>query len=274
MQWSDWSSDVCSSDLYKFTERYRLIGRFKAVLDTSSIHATNWAHWICESLAVLVWLPPEITQACTVLWIGSRRRPGSFIPESLHFFGFDNTIRVASREYIFTEQLWNLVPFIHNSPYPAIIRRFREELTKRVWLTPIVPSKFILMQRDRRSVRYILNMNEIQKAFVTALPSCDWKVMTYYRSIIVAAKQFYEVKLLFGFHGGGCGSLVFMQKDTIFLEIQSDSCFSYMWELTQICGQYHVMARMDVGHGVRDVVVSMDMIHGMIAFVKRRLTAG
>jgi hypothetical protein len=96
--------------------------------------------------------------------------------------------------------------------------------------------------------------------------------MTYFTSIIAAAQYFYEVKLLFGFHGGGCGSLVFMQRDTYFLEIQTDGCFSYMWELTQICRQYHVIGQMSFGHwAMYDVNISMDIIYGMIGFLQKHL---
>jgi hypothetical protein len=85
-----------------------------------------------------VWLPPEITQSCTILWVDSLARPGRFIPESLHFFGFDNTVCLIDRDYLFTEQLWNLVPYANNRPYPAIIRRFREVLKERLWLRPTI----------------------------------------------------------------------------------------------------------------------------------------
>jgi hypothetical protein len=261
----------CDARTYKFRERYRPLGRFKTVLDTSTVRATNWAHWICESLAVLVWLPPEITHSCTILWVSVSYRPGAFIPESLNFFGFHDLICLNEREYIFAEELWTLVPFTHNRPYPAIIRRFRAVLAERIWTAPMIPWKFMLLQRDRNTPRYILNMKEIENAFRTAFPLYSWQVMTYFRSVIVAAKQFYEVRLLFGVHGAGFGSLVFMQNDTFCLEIQTRNCFPYMWELTQICMQYHIMAMMDVDHHDADFIIRMDLIYAMIDFLKLRL---
>jgi hypothetical protein len=48
-----------------------------------------------------------------------------------------------------------------------------------------------------------------------------------------SAREFWDANLLFAVHGAECGSLVFMQPKTTFVEVGNQSCISDMSQLTR-----------------------------------------
>jgi hypothetical protein len=128
------------------------------------------------------------------------------------------------------------------------------------------------MQRVHGQTRFLENMGEITQAFQMAFPSLPWTVITYFPSIEQSAREFWDANLLFGVHGAGCGSLVFMQEQTTFLELATQSCVPYMWQLSQICRICHVIYMMPgVSHfGTRKVHLNISIVQVMISILKVR----
>jgi hypothetical protein len=173
---------------------------------------------------------------------------------------------------LFTQELWTLAGFRFNQPYPQIIRAFREALVKQLGLRNIIPSKYFLMQRVHGRTRFLQNIGVILQRFQMTFPSLPWIVMTYFPSVEKSAREFWDANLLFAVHGAGCGSLVFMQTNTTFLELASQSCVAYMWQLTQICGIHHVIC---MAPGVRhfetyDINLNLSIVDSIISVLKVR----
>jgi uncharacterized membrane protein YesL len=128
------------------------------------------------------------------------------------------------------------------------------------------------MQRIQGQNRFLQNLGEIAPIFQMAFPSLPWKVITYFPSVAKSAREFWEANLLFAVHGAGCGSLVFMQENTIFLELASQSCVAYMWQLTRICRIYHVIYMMpDVTHCRTPYInLNVSVVHILISLLQGR----
>jgi hypothetical protein len=262
----------CRRNLRAFPDGLRFKGNYSSILHQFSMHSTNWAHWICETLAVLVWLPPDLSHNSLIVWTNFSWRPGRFIKDSLALFGLMNTVCLPDGYFLFTQELWSLAGFRFNQPYPQIIMEFRHLLVKQLGLKDRVPSKYFLMQRVHGQMRFLRNINAIMEAFQRAFPSLPWTVITYFPSVEKSAREFWDANLLFAVHGAGCGSLVFMQENTVFLELASQSCVPYMWQLTRICRIHHVIYVMaGVAHfGTRDINLSLSVVQAMIAVLKVR----
>jgi hypothetical protein len=234
----------CGSSSSPFSSGLYFKGNFSSIFYQFTVHSTNWAHWICETLAVLVWLPLEVSHNSLIVWTNFSWRPGHFIRESLTLFGFSNNLCLPDRCFLFTRELWTLAGFCFNQPYPQIITEFRQVIVKQLQFPNRIPSKYFLMQRLQGQTRFLQNISEIAQILQMALPSLPWTVITYFPSIAKSAREFWEANLLFAVHGAGCGSLVFMQENTIFFELASLSCVGYMWQLTRICRIHHVLYMM------------------------------
>jgi hypothetical protein len=128
------------------------------------------------------------------------------------------------------------------------------------------------MQRMRRETRFLQNMAAITQALRTAFPSLPWTMITFFLSVENSAREFWDANLLFAVHGAGCGSLVFMQENTTFLELASESCIPYMWQLTRICRISHVIHLIPglVHFGTRSIDLNLSVLQVMIAILKAR----
>jgi hypothetical protein len=250
-------------------------GNFSSILYQFTVHSTNWAHWICETLAVLVWLPSEVSTQAIIVWTNFTWRPGGYIRDSLILFGFTKNLCLPDGCFLFTQELWTLAGFRFNQPYPGIIREFRCAFVEHLGLPQVIPFKYFLMQRVRSRTRFLENIGAITQAFQMAFPSLPWILITYFPSVEKSAREFWDANLLFAVHGAGCGSLVFMQKNTTFLEVASQSCIKYMWQLTQICGIYHILYVLrGVTHfETRHINLNLSIVGVMISLLKGRIVS-
>jgi hypothetical protein len=207
-----------------------------------------------------------------IVWTNFSWRPGRFIKDSLNLFGFTSNVCLPDSWFLFAQELWTLAGFRFNQPYPEIILEFRKVLEKQLELPRISPSKYFLMQRIPGQTRFLQNMGAITQAFQIAFPSLPWTLITDFLSVETSAREFWDANLLFAVHGAGCGSLVFMQGNTTFLELASQSCIGYMWELTRICKIYHVIYLIPgVFHfGTRNINLNLSVIQMMISILRDR----
>jgi hypothetical protein len=192
--------------------------------------------------------------------------------ESLKLFGFSNNLCLPDRYFLFTRELWTIAGFRFNQPYPEIVMEFRQVVMKQFQLPNLVPFKYFLMQRIQGQSRFLQNLGEITQLFQMAFPSLSWTVITYFPSVAKSAREFWEATLLFAVHGAGCGSLVFMQENTIFLELASLSCVGYMWHLTRICRIDHMIYMMPgVTHfRTRYINLKVSVVHMIVSLLKGR----
>jgi hypothetical protein len=262
----------CNRPSASFPKGWHFQGNWSSIFYQFSVHSTNWAHWICETLAVLVWLPYEMSHNSMIVWTNFSWRPGRFINDGLKLFGFTNNLCLPDGYFLFTQELWTLAGFRFNQPYPEIILEFRRFFVMQLELANIIPSQYFLMQRVHGQNRFLQNMGLIVQAFQLAFSSLPWTVITYFTSVEKSAREFWHANLLFAVHGAGCGSLVFMQVNTIFLELASQSCVPYMWQLTRICGIYHVLYMMPgVKHfGTHEINLNLSVVYVMIAILRVR----
>jgi hypothetical protein len=173
----------CQGPSRPFSYGRRVKGNFSSILYQFSVHSTNWAHWICETLAVLVWLPYEVSQNSMIVWTNFSWRPGRFIADSLTLFGFANNVCLPDGWFLFAQELWTLAGFRFNQPYPQIILEFRRVLVQQLRLPRITPSKYFLMQRIPGQTRFLQNIGAINQAFQTAFPSLPWTLITFFLSV-------------------------------------------------------------------------------------------
>jgi hypothetical protein len=263
----------CVDPVYRPLRQRHFRGAFSVIVHQFTYHSTNWAHWLCEACAVLVWLPPELARGATVVWFDYNWRHAPFIEDGLRLFGFGDSVGLTMKQYCFAEQVLTLVPFKYNRPYRDPIWKFREVVISRLKLENQSASQYFLMQRKRARLRVIKNLDEIAETFRTALPSLHWRIVAYFPSVEESAREFSRANLLFAVHGAGCGSMIFMPRNSIFIELGSAECMSYMWQLARICGIYHVIHTMESVHHfqTRKFVVDLGVIHQMIGLIKRHI---
>jgi hypothetical protein len=183
---------------------------------------------VCETLAVLLWLPPDLSHNSLVIWTNFSWRPGCFIKDSLALFGPMNNVCLLDGYFLFTHELWSLAGVRFNHPYPQIILEFRRIMANQLRLKTLGQSKYFLMHRVQVQMRLLQNMGALMETFQTAFPSAPWTVIRSFPSVEKSAGEFWDANLLFAVHGAGCGCLVFMQENTTFLEPASQSCVAYM----------------------------------------------
>jgi hypothetical protein len=214
------------------------------------------------------------TQAI-IVWTNFTWRPGSYIRDSLILFGFTNNLCLPDGCFLFTQELWTLAGFRFNQPYPEIIREFRCAFVKQLGLPQVTPFKYFAMQRLCSRTRFLENIGTITQAFQMAFPSLSWTLITHFPSVENSAREFWDANLLFAVHGAGCGSLVFMQKNTTFLEVATQSCIRYMWQLTQICGIYHILYVIPgVTHfQTHHITLNLSIVGVMISLLKVRIVS-
>jgi hypothetical protein len=91
-----------------FSHGLHFKGNYSSILYQFTVDSTNWAHWICETLAVLLWLPFEVSHNSLIVWNNFSWRPGGFRKDGLVLFGFTNNLCLPEGWFLFTSKLWTL----------------------------------------------------------------------------------------------------------------------------------------------------------------------
>jgi hypothetical protein len=86
------------------------------------------------------------------------------------------------------------------------------------------------------------------------IPNATWTTVQVFPEFEQTIRLFHEVKLLMGIHGCALASVIFMQEQTLLVEIQTVQCFPCHWEIAQICRIDTVSARLRIAQWERKPV--------------------
>jgi capsular polysaccharide biosynthesis protein len=160
--------------------------------------------------------------------------------------------------YIFARIVYSIEPFPTVVQEPVVLTMYRAWAVAKFDLDQQDPSKYMALERGVKRTRHLANTREIVARFehITRRP---WILTHGETSLIRSAQFFNQARILFAVHGAGCVNILYMQRRTVFMEVQSSAgSFSY-WNISRIFGSYHLVTRVqELEHNIR-VHVCLDL---------------
>jgi len=114
------------------------------------------------------------------------------------------------------------------------------------------------LERGKGSTRRLSNANETAELFEN-MTGRQWTrlIGDEPQSILERAALFNTVELLFAVHGAGCVSILYMQRDTAFIEVHDSWRSLAYWNISRIVRLYHVISKIKTlehnGRGDKDM---------------------
>jgi hypothetical protein len=123
-----------------------------------------------------------------------------------------------------------------------LITTLRKMFIERFNLHQKPPQKFLTFNRWKMS-RAIGNYDELKAAVKEKWPAIPWEDSLHLKTLAEQAAYFDDVKFLFGVHGSVLANIIFMQDNTVVVDLQMEQwLLSFLW-LSAYTGKHIVVGR-------------------------------
>jgi hypothetical protein len=186
----------------------------------------NFYHVFIDIVSLLLLFPPDIIAKSVIVMLT--------IPKYVLEL-FNDTITVCvlqSGSYIFAENAYYVDPI--DIVIPLAITRLRVFSLRRFGLTERLPDKYCLINRGK--TRVLANIESVLAAFKKELPDYPWSIEVFRTSLRDSAVLFSSMRVFFAPHGAGTSNIVFMQKGTLWIDIESNRLGTYYLNMSLALG--------------------------------------
>jgi hypothetical protein len=129
-----------------------------------------------------------------------------------------------------------------NIVLPLAVFRLREFCVRKFQLHRKPPNLYCLI--NRQGWRSIANMGTILEKYKEGLPQYPWVIEKYATSFTSSAALFDRMRVFFTPHGGGMTNLIFMQKKTLFIDIEGQQLGLWYVNMSVLLEIHCIFARM------------------------------
>lgn len=185
----------------------------------------QYGHWIIDFLPLVTMISPEMRKKAHILM----QHQGKFGPILMNLFGFpkDHVHHMRRLQVFSSHHMYLTRPVMIQKMYVAMIRRMRLYFREKLSLDQKTPWRYVFYNRDNN--RIIRNAGNIRRYIIRKYPQIDIDVyrdeerMNLGKSMRWADKLYFYNEMMFsmGMHGSGYLNVVFMQTNTVMLEIET-----------------------------------------------------
>jgi capsular polysaccharide biosynthesis protein len=198
-------------NLLRLSRKPRKVGSAIWITDE---YAYGYFHWLTDCLSRLVAVKPLITTQVVLLPLHLKK--WSFIIQSLNYFD----LKVEFFDTNFPVKVNHLLLPSHTAPAgnynTRIINLLRQQF---VGVHSAKPFKFIYISREKAQKRKITNEQEV----ITVLKNHHFEIHFFENySFEEQVNLMKETKCLVSIHGAGLTNMLFMDKDSLVLELRND----------------------------------------------------
>ena len=207
---------------------------YESVVCVGHQHSSDFGHWFLEVLPALAALPKEVLRHSVVLL----PRNGSHILDGLNLLGVNaSQLVVGDERLVYAKRLYTVDMPLCGDLSSHLVLNFRKLLAQKFGLGKKEPTKFLTYNRENMS-RAIGNYKELMEAVKKKWPHIQWEEAVIPKTISEQAKYFDDVKFLFCVHGSIEANLIFMQENTVVVDLQMEQWLWSFIYLSAYTGKY------------------------------------
>jgi capsular polysaccharide biosynthesis protein len=171
--------------------------------------------------------------------------PRGFLLDCLRWFNLEKEMIVIQLgQYILAQQIYTYDRGFGSNYAPEGFARMKSWIQKRNRFESRPAWRCGFFNRDKFKMRWMSNMDHIMKMAKAKYQGFAWQPVGAKKSIEETAIFFDSLKFIFGMHGSGLLNVIFMQPKSVVCEVQSQSHFVVISELSRIFGLFHIASRL------------------------------
>ena len=202
-------------------------------------HTSDFGHWFLEVLPAYAIMPKSILYNSIVLVPFKRQH----VVEGLKLLGVQPyQILAGDNILVFAKHFYTLDHAICGDLNKYLIESMRLYFIQKFNLGNSPPTEYLTFNRPNMS-RCIGNYVELRDAIKKRWPNIDWKDGVYHQTLEKQARYFDKVKFVFSVHSSMFANIIFMQANTVVVDLQMEQwLLSFLW-LASYTGKYMVVGR-------------------------------
>jgi hypothetical protein len=224
----------------------------------------NFYHVMIDTISLLLLFPEDVLAKSVVVLSGVPRYVQDLLNDTIHF------CVIESGRYIYAANAYHISPM--DITFPLAIARLHELCVKRFALGQSPPTRYCLFNRPQ--TRRLSNLKVVLKAFRQALPEYPWEIAAFVTSISRAAALFDSLRVFLAPQGAGTTNIIFMQRGTLLIDIESNLLGLCYLNMTRVLGIYCVFSRLPImdHHSTISTAVPAEFISGLIRAAAQQLS--
>jgi hypothetical protein len=212
------------------------VGVYEHVIALCHDWAGNFYHVMVDIISLVFLCPPELISKAVI----PMKQVPNFASELMN--GTLNFLVIPAGGYVYGERVYIIDPM--DVSIPLALVRLRNFAEKKYSIGRIPPTKYHLINRQA-GARQLANMEELRLLLFGRMPQYPWEIGSFKKSIAEAAVTFDSIRVCVAAHGAGTTNVVFMQKGTLFVNIESVRMGFWTLNMTRALGVHIVFARLN-----------------------------
>ncbi|OHT05399.1 hypothetical protein TRFO_06003 [Tritrichomonas foetus] len=202
-------------------------------------HSSDFGHWFLEVLPAYAIMPEEILKKSVVVVPFKRE----FVIFGFEFIGVkEEQIVEGDNIPIFAYHYYTMDYTFCGDLNKYLIAKMRQMFIERFNLAKEPPTEYVTFNRPNMS-RCIGNYKHLRNELREKWPSIKFSDGIYYKSLKDQAVYFDKIKFLFAVHGSVLANIIFMQPNTVVVDLQMEQwLLSFLW-LSAYTGKFMVVGR-------------------------------
>ena len=222
---------------------FRIIGTYENIISFGHKGLGTFGHFLLDYIGPLMLIPKEIRDIS--VYPIAYRSLEKFFYEGLEMVGIkkEQIISLLPTDLVFGHRIYSIDPNPYMSTYSESFRMLRNNLFKKLQL-PKKPAFRIALYNRPKGLRHIYNFDLILNLLKKEWPKINFEVIPFYKSLFESALNYNEFKIIWiGCHGSAFGNFIFLQKESIPMEIHHAHFVPQSIAFSQALGLHHVIAR-------------------------------
>ncbi|EAY20437.1 hypothetical protein TVAG_110490 [Trichomonas vaginalis G3] len=213
---------------------------FQKAICVGHQHTSDWGHWSLEALPAIIALPEEILYTSVIVVPVLN----DFVVENLREFGVDPAQIYASLNgRVGAKVLYTVNSLWCGDLNRKLLLNMRRIVAEKYDLDKINPTRYIITNRKKNYSRYFGNFEELFAKCKEEFPTIPWQRFQYFDTFSEQVKYFNSIKFIFAIHGSMLTNILYMQEDTIVVELQLENWLLSFINIAQMTGKIHISGR-------------------------------
>ena len=221
----------------EFVVRYE---SFDSIIAVGHQFSTDFGHWLLEILPMIVAIPSSIKNKSKLLL----PKKSFFVTSALEFFNYNlSNVIYGENTFVYGNNVYTMYAANCGRLNQWLLCNFRAIVIEKLNLDTNIASKYVLYNRKKGYSRRIANFNELLYLVQLKYPNTKFEKGIYFDTFDKQVIYFNQIKLIFAVHGSLMANIVFMQENTVVVEMQMEVIKDSFFYCAMLTGKYLIVCR-------------------------------
>ena len=213
---------------------------YDSVISIGHQFSTDFGHWLIETLPMFAAIPLSIRNKSKLLL----PKKSIFVTSALEFFNFNlSNVIYGQNAYAYGQKVYTIYSANCGRINQWLICNFRAIVIEKLKLDKLTPTKYVLFNRKKGYSRRIANFNKLFYSVEQINPEIKFEKGIFYDTFEKQVIYFNQIRLVFGIHGAVLANIVFMQENTVVVEMQMEIMKTSFYYCAVLTGKNFVVCR-------------------------------